>query len=250
MKKRFFKPYKKDNYYNEGLLNGKKVLILGASFYCPYNESSNDFNCPKWNECTSMEIKDSSKFNEFCYYFKHKGYTENKLEDTPEDEITNYLEGCDYPSYDNFTQFMIEYVSKITGEQKMKNEDWKMYIWERLAFTNYVQYFLPTQWTPTQTKRDIRNFEAFLETLDELQPDVIIIWGTKITDHFKKKYIQAFTDKLEKRNNPYFWNLSYHGKRYILINPYHPCNYHNQWQNNLEEFKQALDLVFKNNLDI
>lgn len=232
MSMRFFKPYNPDK-YAQGLLNNVKVLVLGASHYCTYNEKSDKFKCRVWQECTSNESKDSSKFNDTCPYLERIGNS-IKLEDTTCDEIENYLSGCDYPSYENFTQLMIDYTSLN------KNE-----IWERIAFTNYVQYLVPRVVTPTQTKSDIKNFESFLETLDELKPDLVIIWGTKITDHFQKKYIKKLVNILKVRDNSYFFDLLYNGRHYILINPYHPCNYRNSWSKNQEQFKIALESAFK-----
>lgn len=43
MDKFFFKP-RVGAYYDTGLINGIKVMILGASHYCLYNEKSTEFN--------------------------------------------------------------------------------------------------------------------------------------------------------------------------------------------------------------
>lgn len=226
MPKRFFKPYYNYNNYKLGLLNNIKVLVLGASFYCTYNKKSDKYQCPEWEKCTSKKNKDSSSFNKTCPYYNDKEIRVY-LEDIVTSEINDYLKGCKFSSYDNFTDFMVEYTS--LNKEKL---------WGRIAFTNYVQYFLPSFNTPSQTKDDIRNFEAFLETLEELKPDIIIVWGTRITDHFKRKYIKRIVDKLEMRENSYLYDMSYNNRNYILVNPYHPC--YNEWSG----FKQALDIAF------
>ena len=50
----FFKPFKGDKY--EIGINGKKVLVVGASFYC------NKTDCPFFADCTNVAKKDSSKY--------------------------------------------------------------------------------------------------------------------------------------------------------------------------------------------
>ena len=73
MDKFFFKPCV-GAYYDTGLINGIKVMILGASHYCLYNEKSTEFKCPNWAECTSRENRDSSKYNTCCPW-NHYFYT-------------------------------------------------------------------------------------------------------------------------------------------------------------------------------
>ena len=52
--KRFFVPFVGKKYKTG--INGKKVLVLGASFYC------NKHDCPNFKDCTSHNIKDSCTF--------------------------------------------------------------------------------------------------------------------------------------------------------------------------------------------
>ena len=86
------------------------------------------------------------------------------------------------------------------------------------------------------------NFEAFLQTLQELHPDIIIVWGTKTRDHFKKPYIQNMVDKLTMQENDYFWDLDYKGKSYIIVNCWHPSDYF-RWHGSLDNFYKALKEV-------
>ena len=57
----FFKPYV-GTFYNEGI-HGKKVLVLGASFYCSISQ------CIYHKDCTNENIKDSSPFDDICPYY-------------------------------------------------------------------------------------------------------------------------------------------------------------------------------------
>ena len=69
----FFKPYIGEK-YEQGLVNGKRILVLGASHYCTHSKksdnNSNKFDCPVWEVCTSLANKDSSQFDLNCEYYK------------------------------------------------------------------------------------------------------------------------------------------------------------------------------------
>ena len=61
----FFKPFKGDKY--EIGINGKKVLVVGASFYC------NKTDCPFFADCTNVAKKDSSKYDKSCPEYINDG---------------------------------------------------------------------------------------------------------------------------------------------------------------------------------
>ena len=146
---RFFVPFKGKHY--ETGINGKKVLVVGASFYC------NKYDCPHFSDCTSRDKKDSSPYNSTCpEYAKHGAELRN--------EPTYAIEE-NYPAYQRFSQMM----SKFVGGNVER-------VWERMAFTNYVQFFVPTINTYKNYLSN-RDFEALIETLVELKPDVVISWG-------------------------------------------------------------------------
>lgn len=235
MKKRFFNP-RVGAQYQKGFINGKKVLVLGASHYCLLNSIEKGFACPVWEECTSREIRDSSKFNTCCPAYEANGWLKEygvKLEDSAQIEVDNFFDAPgSYKTYSNFTNFIIDYFGFTDAEE----------VWDRLAFVNYAQYFLPTIATPPFDEYDIRNFEALLQTIQELQPDVIIVWGTKIRDHFKEPYIQKMVDNLTMRDNDYFWDLDFQGNHYIIVNCWHP-SYWAQWFGSLDNFYAALKEV-------
>lgn len=241
MSAKFFKPYV-GTLYSSGLIDNKKVLILGASHYCTHSPNSKNnskkFDCPVWEDCTSKKKRDSSIYDLCCPYYIVNGwydkYPNISLRNSAAIEINNYLENEEeYPTYNNFTRFLID-IYNLPNPQ---------YVWERVAFVNYVQFFLPDQDTPDLTETDIPFFEVFLEYFDELNPDIVIIWGTKITNHFHHTYIKPFVKRLERRENPYFWDMEYKGKQCTIINPYHPCNKRNYWSNNVEPFREALTTI-------
>lgn len=238
----FFNPYIGEK-YELGFVKGKKVLVLGASHYCTHSKKSDNysgkFDCPVWDKCTSTVNKDSSQFDLCCEYYKKIGWYDKydyvSLSNSPRIELENFLEGDEYESYKNFTDL----IKEVYG---FKDEN---SVWERLAFVNYVQYFLPSQQTPTLTKDDINSFKSLLKYLDDLQPDIIIVWGTQVTKHFLHNYIQSLVTKLEKRENEYFWDLEYNSHKYIFINSYHPCDLKpwNHWSKNIDGFRSALKTI-------
>ena len=135
----FFKP-RKGIHYNEGLVNSIKIMVLGASHYCKYNEESDKFNCPNWADCTSLENRDSSKYNTCCPWNQKllkEGIIKEivKLEDSTIFEVENFLDGdSDYPAYINFTNFMLDYIGNNNPSD----------FWNHVLFYNYVQFFSPT----------------------------------------------------------------------------------------------------------
>lgn len=58
-----------------------------------------------------------------------------------------------------------------------------------MAFTNYVQFFLPAKNRYRETRKsDLseRDYVAFVETLVELKPDIVIVWGCVINNRIKQ----------------------------------------------------------------
>ncbi len=165
MNRRFFKPFVGSK-YNEGI-RGKKILVLGASFYCNKDGKNGSEKCEYFAECTNPEKKDSSKFNAICPVYKNSGLL---LSEEPSNAITE-----NYRAYRIFSEF----IKRFINNQK---ED----VWQRMAFTDYLQFFSPT----TKTEKSYlseRDFEAFRETLIELQPNIVISWGMAIIEEIREK---------------------------------------------------------------
>lgn len=160
---RFFVPFKGKHY--ETGINGKKVLVVGASFYC------NKHDCSYFCDCTSPSKKDSGIYNKICPVYAKQG-AELRFEPT-------YAIDENYQAYQRFEKLMHEVVNSDVES-----------IWEHLAFTNYVQFFVPTKNTYKDYLSD-RDFEAFIETLIELKPDVVISWGMVTIDDVRtnNKYV-------------------------------------------------------------
>lgn len=218
MESRFFKPFVGEK-YNEGI-NGKKILVLGASFYCDKNGQKGKRNCPFFAECTDPNRKDSSKFDTTCPEYVGKGL---KLSDEPSNSSGR--------AYDNFANF----IKQFTNEED---------VWSRLAFTNYLQFFSPT----VETKKEYlsqRDFDAFNETLRDLQPDVVISWGTVFLERIREgnNYV-VDKDKLPETDYYVCHMKGVPGvaKDVALVSCFHPSS-GKHWANDKDVFAKHLRLV-------
>lgn len=222
MAERFFQPYIGEHYW-EGV-NGKKILVLGASFYCK------EVKCPYFTKCTDVEEKDSSKYDELCPSYQESG---NALRYEPENVITD-------GTYAHIT--FADDIANIIGTSDASE------VWSKLAFTNYVQFMLPAlndKYRETlPSDLSARDFHSFLETLAELRPDIVIIWGCTINIPLMDKNPYIVDESQLKKSNHYMCQImnSSTGKPVILLNPYHPS--YGGWKSNLtifrEYFKKAL----------
>ena len=220
MKARFFTPHIGSKYW-EGI-NGKKILVLGASFYCPKQE------CPYFFKCTDVNIKDSSEYNLICPEYCHQGLI---LQDEP-----SYCIEDGPRTYRIFANKMNK--ALFDGELDYEN------FWEHFAFTNYVQFFLPakkgsfrqTHWSDLSD----RDFDAFVETLKEIKPDIVIIWGTIINGALKEHNKYVTDRKTLPKTGGYICHMTIPGTNHetALINPYHPSS--SAWHNCFNDFEKYL----------
>lgn len=89
-----------------------------------------------------------------------------------------------YPIYSYFTKLML-------GKSDDCTETEKESFWEQVAFANYLQYFCPSPQVP-EYKEDgltyrIEDWNAFLELLDTLQPEVLLVWNSALKTLLDKK---------------------------------------------------------------
>ena len=125
----FFKPYV-GTFYNEGI-NGKKVLVLGASFYCGMSQ------CIYYKDCTNENIKDSSPYDDICPYY------DVALHNAPSTE-----NGTAYSKFTNSIAKALDI-----------NQD---RFWDFVSFTNYIQFFLP-HWQTFMEDCSDRDAKALIE---------------------------------------------------------------------------------------
>lgn len=173
--------------------------------------------------------RDSSSFDEICPEYNKDPKNRLKLSNEPSNV------DVDQRVYINFQKL----IKDATGVDDM---------WKYVAFTNYVQFFLPS----SETKKSYltqRDKEAFDYTLKELKPDVVISWGVVTLDAIRK-------------NNPYLvdyeklpeteWYISHIemeevGHPITLLSVYHPSSsdWHTNYQKSIKYLREVLDLIPK-----
>lgn len=220
MKKIFFQPYVGSHYFKG--INGKKTFVIGASFYC------DKITCPFFNRCTDRNLKDSGEYDLLCPEYEGKGLA---LHDEPSNCVAEQPQ-----TYRNFGANLAEILG-MTQEE----------LWERLAFTNYVQYFLPARNGYAATRKaDLsqRDFEAFIEVVRDLKPDVIIVWGGVVNSAIKEDnpYIVSKSELEETDYYVCHLNIPGVGHEIAVLNPHHPSS--SAWFSNRAIFdKFLLDIL-------
>lgn len=170
MKKYFFTPRVGENY--EAGFHGIKTLILGSHFYCPYADCEH-----LKEECASSDRIWSMDKACPCYIDKEDSEY-YKLSNSDVIEVESYLEGFPYPSFDAFTYLMLD-------KRDYLSEDEKRNFWDQVAFTNYIQHYWPDGYTPPyEDNKSLfdADYEALEEVLDELKPQIVIVWNNAIKD--------------------------------------------------------------------
>lgn len=215
--KRFFNPFI-GRYYQVGIA-GKKILVIGNSFYCSHRE-----DCKHFQECTDMSKKDSSRFDDRCPDYSPRKMS---LSDAPSYELDEM-----YRAYRNFGEFLSGYVDGMDSRT----------VWQYVSFTNYVQFFVPSAISDSRAAISERDFEAFKETVMELQPDIIFVWGTIAGDAIRqgRKEVYDYDTPEFHAKDGYVCHLKLDGidKDIAIINTYHPCNMYGQWNSGLPSLKK------------
>lgn len=222
MNNNFFIPFKGKNYeYGIGIKE-KKILVIGASFYCPF--INGDDNCKK---CTDINHKDSSPYDRECKIYKSKGKAlHNEPTYSIEDEAIAYK----------------KFATSISGFVRSDNYE---NIWSYLSFTNYVQFILPVKEGKKyrETKEsDLspRDFNAFLNVVTELKPDIVIVWGCVVnTPITNNKYLIDKKELIKTNGYVCHLNIPNIDHKICIINPYHPSS-RSYWPNNLKIFQDYL----------
>lgn len=221
----FFNPRKGEK-YDTGI-NGKKILVVGDSFYCTKT------TCDYYSECTDTENRNSSKYDETCpERLKHKA-ARGKV--TPlHDEPTVAIDEYESYAYLNFKGLL----QLLMGEASEK-----INVWDYVAFTNYIQFFLPNSRT-SSAFIDKKNYLAFKEVVKELKPNVVVTWGNAVADAIRNEY--GIEDiKNELKDNQYYCNkMKIDGHSFNILNLYHPSSriWPSDIYNSYKYFKIVLDI--------
>ena len=117
--------------------------------------------------------------------------------------------------------------------------------WNKIAFYNYVQYFLPQKSADISwITKDKENDLAFEEMLTGLpaRPDVIIAWG-KVGKYLYDLYQGKYLDVMNNLDDKYLYTISLLGKSYIVLNTCHPSAH--DWTEG-EKLINYMNYVFPN----
>jgi len=215
MKTAFFKP-EIGAKYNEGFVNGKKVLILGASSYC--NLSS----CIYYTDCALNQ-------NTRPYDTKCPHNNGRPLSELPQTEF-------DEDGARSFKRFL-EYLKQFINEPDVN------YIYDRVAFTNYVQHMIGGRTTTRLSDCREEYMDALIEVLETLKPDIVIVWGCVIIKPIANYNVE---NKTLIEDYPFFFKWNFNGKDIIFLNIYHPSSSYfytdKEWENMNYYLNKAFNL--------
>lgn len=186
----FFKPWIGKNYKTGGIFH-KKILVVGESHYC------NGCNC-----CGLKYAKECEELN-------------------TTQVVKDYLNPskCSEKWKNTYRKFERSLVNRETSLEDAKE------IWQSIAFFNFLQVAM-NEARQSGTPEDYKEGQkAFLEVMDELQPNLIIVWGVgKLYEYLpgvKDGWIWGDELKVDEYNvkNGYYQR---HGNKSRVIAIYHP----------------------------
>ena len=225
----FFKEYVGDSYWNG--LGGRRVLVLGESMFCDKDGQRDHRRCPFFQVCTDLKTKNSSAFDKKC------PYSEVPLSEAVRDNVKSFLSGSavgDIKSYVNFTALMKD-VGVILGKEDLFN---------RIVFYDFLQFYSPEA-TIKKSYLSERDDLALEEIIRRYNPDVVIIWGTKVGERIKAKG-KAYPRNIRGSvNQDYIFNQEIAGRSRTFFCIYHPSNRHGHLSESWDEHVEQARLIFR-----
>lgn len=166
----FFEPWV-GVHYDQGF-EGVKTLVVGVCHICSYD-------CPHHNRCSSPE--GIQEMDYLCPdYSRQLDQEWFNLHNLNNIEIGSFVE-CDasYPAYKSFTYYMLRCVGNLPTEKRCQ-------LWDYVAFTNFLQ-FLHHDGNSLPENKDLFEgaYPAFMEVVNELEPETIFAWNDEIRDCIK-----------------------------------------------------------------
>lgn len=185
----FFKPWVGKDYESGGIF-GKKILVLGESHTC--------------GGCDQCGLKYSSGCDEV-----------NTIKDM---EIL--LSGYRDSWTPTFRKFERSLVNEETTLERSKE------IWNSVTFFNFLQVAMDYSREGGTPEDYEEGRTAFLEVLDELQPDLVIVWGTsRLYENLPGRengWIDGEENIVDNWSVPNGYYLLKSGKKTRVIAVYHP----------------------------
>lgn len=173
----FFKP-RIGQHYQEGF-RGYRTLVLGVKHHCTLR------HCRFYEDCVNQ--KNCALYDAVCPAYGERH--DLCLSQSNQIEIDAFLEEYDhYPAYSYFTKLML-------GKSDDCTETEKETFWEQVAFANYLQYFCPSPQVPEYEEDGLsyrmEDWNAFLELLDVLHPEVLLVWNSALKMLLDKKIAEG-----------------------------------------------------------
>ena len=185
----FFEPWVGKNYQTGGIFD-KKILVLGESHYC--------------GGCNQCGLEYSSK----CEEMNTIGMIQKLLQG----HTATWT-----PTFRKFERSLVNHDTTLEDSCK---------IWNSVAFFNFLQIDMVTA-RRGGTPADYENGgKAFLEVINELQPDVIVVWGTSRLYYnmpgVRDGWIEGEELKIDGWKVPNGYYKLQNGKKSRVIAVYHP----------------------------
>ena len=173
----FFQP-RIGQHYLKGF-KGYRTLVLGVKHHCILKQCPFYEDCVLQRNCASYDAKCPS------YGDRH----DLRLSLSNQIEINAYLEEYDrYPTYSYFTKLMLGKTDDCTEAEKTA-------FWEQVAFANYLQYFCPSPQVPEYEEEGLtyraEDWEAFQELLENVKPEVLLVWNAALKTLLDKKIAEG-----------------------------------------------------------
>lgn len=189
MKNIFFSPRIGKDYARGGIF-GKKILAVGESHYCG-SGCADCGECGKHPECSDF----TTKVVNWC------------LDSSVEREgwMNTYL----------------KFERSLVGKETTPLESRKM--WDSIAFYNFLQVAMGGAREAGTNQQYRAAAEPFMQVLEELQPDVLIVWGVRLWNNLPNRNWtvgpKVSVDGYDVQNGYYTLPS---GKKVKVVCVYHP----------------------------
>lgn len=185
----FFSPRIGKDYARGGIF-GKKILALGESHYCG-SGCADCSECGKHPECS--------------------------------DFTTNVVNWCLDSSVERegWMNTYLKFERSLVGKETTPLESRK--IWDSIAFYNFLQVAMGGAREAGTNQQYRAAAEPFMQVLEELQPDVLIVWGVRLWNNLPNR---NWTDGPKVSVDGYEVQNGYYtlpsGKKVKVVCVYHP----------------------------
>lgn len=185
----FFSPRIGKDYARGGIF-GKKILALGESHYCG-SGCADCGECGKHPECS--------------------------------DFTTNVVNWCLDSSVERegWMNTYLKFERSLVGKETTPLESRK--IWDSIAFYNFLQVAMGGAREAGTNQQYRAAAEPFMQVLEELQPDVLIVWGVRLWNNLPNR---NWTDSPKVSVDGYDVQNGYYtlssGKKVKVVCVYHP----------------------------